>query len=90
MSGYGKKGGTSKNAGKKATTYTATAPDGTVLTKKSFEFQCEDAFIGAYQHQGVWHAAGVCGRRSERGEPIYHSDPAPGQIALPAKKKNKQ
>ena len=73
MSNYGKRGGTSVNAGKKGTTYTATAPDGTILTKRSFQYHSERAYIAAYQHEGVWHAAGVCVNRTDDRHPIYHT-----------------
>ena len=57
--GYGCKGGTSANAGKKAVTYEATLPDGNVVRKKSFQVDAPEAVLGCYEHQGAWYASGI-------------------------------
>lgn len=46
---YGRRGGTSVNAGKSVTVYEATLPDGRVVQKRSFAVSTEMAFLGAYQ-----------------------------------------
>lgn len=84
---YGQKGGEGPNRGRKATTYTATAPDGTMLTKRSYQIDAPTAYLGAYQHQGVWHAAGIVDRLNSKGGPDYGRDFDSGQIALPATRK---
>lgn len=60
MSEFGRKGGTSATAGRKATTYEATAPDGTVLRKKSFQVGTDTAVMMIYRDPtGRWTASGV-------------------------------
>lgn len=49
MSDFGKRGGTSKNAGKTAATYEATLPDGTKVTKRSYEIDTPEALLAVYQ-----------------------------------------
>ena len=56
---YGQKGGTSANYGRTASTYKATAPDGTVFRKRSYQIHEPQALIGAYEHEGKWYASGV-------------------------------
>jgi len=56
---YGQKGGEGPTRGRKATTYTATAPDGSVLTKRSYFTSADTAVMGAYEHEGKWYAASV-------------------------------
>jgi hypothetical protein len=60
MSEYGKKGGTSANSGRTATTYTVTFPDGTTASKKSFHVHADKAFAGIFQDKGgEWIVAGI-------------------------------
>lgn len=56
---YGQKGGEGATRGRKATRYNFDFPDGSRGVKKSFFIQDETALVGVYQHDGVWHAAGV-------------------------------
>lgn len=56
---YGKKGGTSRNAGKKATSYIIVFPDGTTTIKKSFCVNAPLARAGIYYHGGIWHVARI-------------------------------
>lgn len=91
MTGYGKRGGTSVNAGRKATTYVGTFPDGTAFKKRSFDVSSDEAHVGIYEIGGVWHAAGVA--RSAVAvdgvlRPVYHDGalPSAGQLAVVAKR----
>lgn len=59
MNAYGKRGGTSAVAGKKAVIYEATLPDGQVVRKRSFYVNQESAVLGCYQHDGKWYASGI-------------------------------
>lgn len=54
-----KKHGECAITGRKATTYTATMPDGTVLKKKSYFIHTDTAFIAAYKIQDKYIASGV-------------------------------
>ena len=56
---YGKRGGTSTNAGKKASTYEAVLPDGRKVTKKSFHVHQDVALLGCFQLNGVWRFSGI-------------------------------
>lgn len=67
MSDYGKKGGTSATAGKVSVKYEATAPDGTVLTKRSFKAGDEVAVMNIYKHENVWYANCVYNRSNQPG-----------------------
>jgi len=51
---YGKKGGTSANAGRKATKYTVPMPDGRTLTKRVFQDCGASASALIYEHDGEW------------------------------------
>lgn len=84
---YGKKGGTSVNVKKTATTYEAIAPDGTVFRKRSFRVKTDEAFIGIYEHEGKWYAAGVTDMEQD-GHPIYDVGGmvCRNQTAAPAKR----
>jgi hypothetical protein len=64
MSDYGKRGGSSPTAGKKASVYQATAPDGHLLRKATYKVSVDTAVLYAYQRLGEWHAAGVREKRS--------------------------
>jgi hypothetical protein len=66
-----KKYGIGATNGKKATTYVATAPDGTILKKKSFFIHTETALIGAFQHEGKWRASGVTEEVRDWGSQIF-------------------
>jgi hypothetical protein len=40
--------------------YQATAPDGTMHKKRSFNVTPEDgAFMGFYEHRGIWYHSGI-------------------------------
>lgn len=71
MSDYGKRGGTSKNAGRKASTYTATAPDGTILTKRSYEIDTPTAYMAAYNSHTGWSANSIVKKIDENGHPCF-------------------
>lgn len=60
---YGQKGGTSANTGKKATTYVATAPDGTERRKRSFQ-PIRNPVMGFYEHKGQWYVACVTDKKN--------------------------
>lgn len=47
------------NQNKKAVTYQATLPDGTVLKKKSFNIKSETALMGVYELNGKVTASGI-------------------------------
>lgn len=54
--GWGKKGGTSPNAGKTAIKYRCTDPEGKQATKRVFApAPYEQPVALYYQHGGVWH-----------------------------------
>lgn len=59
MPRYGRKNGTSKNAGRKATTYTAVMPDGSTVKKRSYQITTPTAYLGIYQHDGEWFTSGI-------------------------------
>ena len=65
VTAYGKRGGTSVNAGRKATTYVATLPDGTIVRTCSYAIDADSAWIGAYEHAGQWHASGITATAAE-------------------------
>lgn len=56
---YGQKGGNGPNQGKKSTLYSAEAPDGTTLKKRTFHTNELIALMSIYQHDGKWHAASI-------------------------------
>lgn len=56
---YGKRGGTSANAGLKATCYKVALPDGTVARKRSYAVDADEAEALAYMADGKWHVSGV-------------------------------
>ena len=74
MARMGCKGGTSANAGRKATTYSFKYPDGRSGTKRSYQVNSAEAVAMVYQHQGVWYVSGI------RSEPQKW----PGQQPVPA------
>jgi hypothetical protein len=62
------------NNSKKATTYTATAPDGTHLVKKSFNVHTDTARMYMYYFNGKWTASGITlieGNGQDWGNQIY-------------------
>lgn len=93
---YGKKGGTSVNAGRKAATYEVTFPDGTKARKRSFAVDTPTAWVGCYfsERESRWYSAGVAlGTWDDNGtlRPFYSYLPsgkpycvAAGQIAIEA------
>lgn len=78
---YGQKGGEGPTRGKRATTYTATAPDGTTLRTRAMFIPgtapTTDAVMLAYEHRGTWYPNGVWAAGSL-------PDWARGRTALPA------
>ena len=56
---YGKRGGTSVNAGKKASTFRVVFPDGSVALKKSFEVHTPTAFAMIYQAIEGWQVSAI-------------------------------
>lgn len=56
---FGRRGGTSANAGRRASKYEATLPDGTVVRKRSYQVHQDTAHLGCYQHEGKWYTSGV-------------------------------
>jgi len=57
---YGQRGGVGATRGKKASTYEATLPDGTVVQKKSFHVDTPAAWMSTYQTtDNKWHAGGI-------------------------------
>lgn len=54
-----KKYGIGANSGKQSSIYQATAPDVTILEKKSFNVHEDEALIGMFQYNGKWVASGV-------------------------------
>jgi hypothetical protein len=73
---YGKKGGTSVNAGRRSATYEVTTPDGAVHRKRSFQVDADEAWIGCYfsDKDQKWYAAGVaCDVHEQDGKliPLY-------------------
>lgn len=60
MSTYGKKGQQGPIRGHQASVYEATAPDGTVIRKRSFFVHTDDAFMGVFKDStGTYVASGV-------------------------------
>lgn len=59
------------NSGKKASTYVAYTEDGTKLVKKSFIIHSDEAYIGAYLHNGEWHASGVVSTPQDWGSQVF-------------------
>ena len=53
---YGKRGGTSATAGRKAVTYEAVLPDGEIVRKRSFFIDQEHCYLGCYLYNDRWHA----------------------------------
>lgn len=62
---YGKRGGTSKNAGRTATTYTVTLPDGSTQSKRVYDVDAPTAIAAVYWHEDLatgkssWHVVKV-------------------------------
>lgn len=54
-------------ANKKASTFQATAPDGTLLTKRSFNVHTDIAFMATYQYQKQWRAGGIQAEQQDWG-----------------------
>ena len=75
MRNFGKRGGSSPTAGRKATVYEGTFPDGNTFTKRAF-FTTGPAFASCYEHNGIWHCAGI----HERATDIN-----PRYVAIPVK-----
>jgi hypothetical protein len=65
--GYGRKGGTSATAGKKATTFLIDMPDGSTKRKRSYFVHDETALAPVFEHDGVWHTTGIY----PVGEPLH-------------------
>lgn len=80
---YGKRGGTSVNAGKKRVVYEAVLPDGRTVRKGSFTVSSPRAFMGAYQLGGEWRVAGVADGVKD-GHPVYGGGVGMGQTVIPA------
>jgi hypothetical protein len=59
VSDYGKRGGTSATAGRKSALYKATAPDGRVLTRRTFQTDAPEALMIMFRLNGVWYDQGV-------------------------------
>lgn len=57
-SNFGKRGGEGPTRGKKSRSYIVTLPDGTTVTKRTFE-ELTDPVGYAYLHEGVWYVAAV-------------------------------
>jgi hypothetical protein len=58
--GYGCSGGTSATAGRKATTYVVTFPDGTTATKRSYFDDAPEAVAMIYQSRdGKWRVSAI-------------------------------
>lgn len=62
---YGKRGGTSANAGKKAVTYEAILPGDKVVRKKSYHVHQPEAYLGCYRLDGEWRPGGIWANSSE-------------------------
>jgi len=62
---YGQKGGEGPNKGRKATTYRAILPDGSVVEKKSFFESGPTALMAIYQHEEKWYVANVLAADSQ-------------------------
>ena len=60
-----KKNSIGPTANKKASLYTATAPDGSILKKRSFFIHTDNALMGAFYHNGKWIATGILGEAGE-------------------------
>jgi hypothetical protein len=73
---YGQKGGQGPTAGRKAVTYRATLPDGSVATKRSFHVDSAEAHLGCYQHDGKWYVSAV----------VASPQPWPRQQFVPARR----
>jgi hypothetical protein len=67
-----KKYGHGATEGLKASKFQATAPDGTILIKKSFFIHTDTAFIGAFKGKdGKWMASGVTNEPKSWGEQVF-------------------
>lgn len=62
---YGKRGGEGPTAGRRASVYEATAPDGTVLRRRSFKFHEAEGPMACHEHAGVWYEQGVYAARPD-------------------------
>jgi hypothetical protein len=72
---YGQKGGDGPTAGKKATTFIVTLPDGSEASKRDFNPPINPTGY-AYQHNGCWYVAGVSGPNDHRFKGAYTQCPA--------------
>lgn len=73
MNGYGRKGCVGPTAGKLATRYEATAPDGSVIKTRSFFTHASHGIMAVLLcPEGKWHANGV-----RRLDETWHDHPAP-------------
>lgn len=87
MSPYGKKGGTSVNAGRKASTYEATLPNGTVVRKRAFGVESPTAYIAYFKRtDGSFLAVAVVEKVTSQGAPIYGTTAVPGQMTVAARR----
>lgn len=89
FSEYGKKGGTSKNAGKTASTYEATLPDGKTARMRSFQISSDTAYMGCYEFEGTWKAVAITAEIEHHGNrdcPIYRGRACLDQVAVEARK----
>lgn len=66
-----KKYGIGATSGKTTSVFQATAPDGTILKKKSFFIHTDTAFIGAFQFDGKYRASGVTDKIQDWGQQIF-------------------
>lgn len=56
---YGKRGGTSVNAGKQRARYLVELPDGTTTIKATYSVAAPAAFAAVYQHDGKWRVSAI-------------------------------
>jgi hypothetical protein len=81
MNGYGKKGGIGPTKGRKATNYTAVAPDGTVVKTKSFFVSNRDAQVAIVRaDDGRWLVLDV--RRLDDGWENSPAEGVPGRVVV--------
>lgn len=87
---YGKRGGTSMNAGRVLSRYEATAPDGSELRKSTYNDPAPDMVMAIYYHDGRWYAASVLSRASlsAAGMGHYVDGTSPNRAVVPARRLN--
>ena len=73
---YGEKGGEGPTRGKTATTYIATLPDGTEVSKRDFNPPANPTGY-AYQHDGEWYLAAIAEPADAR---FGHYTPCPARL----------